>query len=1075
MNTISLALIIKDVEKTIDRCLSDFSKVADEIVVVDTGSTDNSLEIVRKYTDNIYHFEWIDDFSAARNFSFSKCTKDFILWCCHPETLIHSEKGLIPISKISIGDKVLTHRGIYKSVTKVYIQDYDGEIHCIKSPFSEEDIKVTPNHEFLSTTEVKCKTGVKFCTPNCKKQWSKRNLKKKGKLTRQCKQLYQEYDFKFNPVESLRVNDVVAYPRRKQTIFKPFFINIGDSFNCKHRFSTQMELTPEFMRLIGYYVAEGTSGKGYCSFCFHRNEIRYHDDVLYLMKKIFNMEGKKYLNGNRCNITFTSTVIAKFFYNVLNGLQPTRSLPDKWLDLSDEHLIEFLKSYYRGDGDDCSDSFRMTTTSFKLVYQVREILSRFGICPNITPYKTKKKDAWKICIGGEKKREFEQIISEKHSKQYSYLNRNKFYYSDADYIYSPISKKETEHYKGKVYNLEVEDDHTYVTDHLVCHNCDGDDYAYPDDLKKIREIDYSDKEIILIDYIYSHDEFGNDKLVVPRERIIKRSLNLKWEGEIHEIIPLSGGKNWKAEGIKTHHNKQHGTSERNLAILERVVAKNPSARKVFYLAREYFDFGKYDDSIKYLEEFLNEYKGVYWEDLYLAHYKMALCYMHKDDEAKFKECMFESIKIEDRWAEPYCYLGLYYMNKQQWDKAIQWYEIATKIRRPKELMTSYQPEYYTWLPNLNLCVCYNAIGEIERAYECNSRVLEYRPKDSRAVKNEQILSAAIKRKRGYEDGKGKKINVGSGERKIENYLNVDVYEAPGIDVVSEMDDLPYEDSTISEIYSEHALEHVPFKRAEKTLKEWFRVLQPGGKLILHMPDFELCCQSYLKAPLEDSHFMNTRAWFKYTIYGIQESQGGEPDDAQIHQCGFSKEEIKIVVEKAGFQVTSVENYGGPGQKPDYGTPSMTILAIKPGVVENSKEIIKVNQKVLKEEINKPKVGWISTENWVAAQTRIRVLRINDWLKNQGYESSVISFDQADNYDVIIIGKKFDEDTYNNVKKLKGHKKIYCDLCESLFEFAWVEEILKLCDLVICCSNTLAEQVKRVNQNVTVIEDAYEIA
>ena len=52
--------------------------MCDEIIIVDTGSTDRTKEIARKFTDKVYDFEWIDDFSAARNFSFSKATKDYI-------------------------------------------------------------------------------------------------------------------------------------------------------------------------------------------------------------------------------------------------------------------------------------------------------------------------------------------------------------------------------------------------------------------------------------------------------------------------------------------------------------------------------------------------------------------------------------------------------------------------------------------------------------------------------------------------------------------------------------------------------------------------------------------------------------------------------------------------------------------------------------------------------------------------------------------------------------------------------------------------------------------------------------
>ena len=64
----------------LDRILSCAIKFADEIIIVDTGSTDNSIEIAKKFTNKIYHFKWIEDFSAARNFSFSKATKEYIMW-----------------------------------------------------------------------------------------------------------------------------------------------------------------------------------------------------------------------------------------------------------------------------------------------------------------------------------------------------------------------------------------------------------------------------------------------------------------------------------------------------------------------------------------------------------------------------------------------------------------------------------------------------------------------------------------------------------------------------------------------------------------------------------------------------------------------------------------------------------------------------------------------------------------------------------------------------------------------------------------------------------------------------------
>jgi len=73
-------MIVKNEEDTLERCLSSAASVADEIVIVDTGSEDRTKEIAAKFTDKIYDFEWINDFSAARNFSYSQAEMDYILW-----------------------------------------------------------------------------------------------------------------------------------------------------------------------------------------------------------------------------------------------------------------------------------------------------------------------------------------------------------------------------------------------------------------------------------------------------------------------------------------------------------------------------------------------------------------------------------------------------------------------------------------------------------------------------------------------------------------------------------------------------------------------------------------------------------------------------------------------------------------------------------------------------------------------------------------------------------------------------------------------------------------------------------
>jgi glycosyltransferase involved in cell wall biosynthesis len=71
-------MIVKNEEDTLGRCLDSLKDVMDEIIIVDTGSTDKTKELALSYTDKVYDYIWRDDFSAARNFAFSKAGGDYI-------------------------------------------------------------------------------------------------------------------------------------------------------------------------------------------------------------------------------------------------------------------------------------------------------------------------------------------------------------------------------------------------------------------------------------------------------------------------------------------------------------------------------------------------------------------------------------------------------------------------------------------------------------------------------------------------------------------------------------------------------------------------------------------------------------------------------------------------------------------------------------------------------------------------------------------------------------------------------------------------------------------------------------
>jgi glycosyltransferase involved in cell wall biosynthesis len=78
--SISLSMIVKNESENLKKLLPIVKGMVDEIVVVDTGSTDDTKQVAESFGAIVYDFPWCDDFSAARNESISHCTKDYVLW-----------------------------------------------------------------------------------------------------------------------------------------------------------------------------------------------------------------------------------------------------------------------------------------------------------------------------------------------------------------------------------------------------------------------------------------------------------------------------------------------------------------------------------------------------------------------------------------------------------------------------------------------------------------------------------------------------------------------------------------------------------------------------------------------------------------------------------------------------------------------------------------------------------------------------------------------------------------------------------------------------------------------------------
>ena len=117
MPTISLCMIVKNEERILRRCLDSVKDLVDEIVIVDTGSTDSTKKIATEYTDKIYDFEWVDDFSKARNYSFSKCSMDYIYVADADEYLNEENRFQFKVLKENLYPEIEIVQMMYETVS----------------------------------------------------------------------------------------------------------------------------------------------------------------------------------------------------------------------------------------------------------------------------------------------------------------------------------------------------------------------------------------------------------------------------------------------------------------------------------------------------------------------------------------------------------------------------------------------------------------------------------------------------------------------------------------------------------------------------------------------------------------------------------------------------------------------------------------------------------------------------------------------------------------------------------------------------------------------------------------------
>ena len=147
-----------------------------------------------------------------------------------------------------------------------------------------------------------------------------------------------------------------------------------------------------------------------------------------------------------------------------------------------------------------------------------------------------------------------------------------------------------------------------------------------------------------------------------------------------------------------------------------------------------------------------------------------------------------------------------------------------------------------------------------------------------------------------------RLNLGCGHIALEGYLNVDRRALPGVDIVAEVDELPFEPGEVDEIFSAHLLEHFPQEQLRRELLPYcYSLLKEGGIFRAVVPDADAMIQNYTKGeyPYDD---------MREVMYGTQDYNG------DFHFNMFTPESMKKLLQEAGFTAVHINAAGRPNGK-----------------------------------------------------------------------------------------------------------------------------------------------------------------
>lgn len=254
-------------------------------------------------------------------------------------------------------------------------------------------------------------------------------------------------------------------------------------------------------------------------------------------------------------------------------------------------------------------------------------------------------------------------------------------------------------------------------------------------------------DILMLPYQTAFDEWGNPSFFFERERVVRNGPQSRWVGAVHEVIVPYGNIRHLDAPIK-HLKIGAGDRDRNLRIYEKMIAEGRSldARHQYYYGRELFAHERYEEAEETFLKFLSEKSG--WiEDRLDAARQLAYCRYKMEKEDGALEALFYGLTLDVPRAETCCDIGRHFFDRGQYEAAIFWYKAALSLKDSSAGAGFVRADCLGFLPCIQLCLCYDRLGDSEKAACYNEKAGTFKPRSSYYLNNKRYFERLAKSER----------------------------------------------------------------------------------------------------------------------------------------------------------------------------------------------------------------------------------------------------------------------------------------------------------------------------------------